>query len=151
MHWSSNTIYLITNKISHSLLSSICSSVLWCCWLDGRKSIQPVKKLEWWGAGMVICLERGANDLHMVQLMQLSPYHLCFRKILSGLSFWYRPSWVVLEKRQLNNCVFASIYRCVWQWHVITVTVMFSHDFRPLRPFWLFTVHLHKRSSGSKL
>jgi len=26
-------------------------------------------KLEWWGAGMVICVEQGANDLHMVQLM----------------------------------------------------------------------------------
>jgi len=25
---------------------------------------------------MVICLERGANDLHMVQLMSLPPYHL---------------------------------------------------------------------------
>ena len=25
---------------------------------------------------MVICLERGANDLHMVQLMPLPPYHL---------------------------------------------------------------------------
>jgi len=26
-----------------------------------------------WGTGMVICLERGANDLHMVQLMPLPP------------------------------------------------------------------------------
>jgi len=31
------------------------------------------KKFEWWGAGMVICLERGANGLHMVQLMPLPP------------------------------------------------------------------------------
>jgi len=29
--------------------------------------------VEWWGAGMVICLERRANDLHMVQLVPLSP------------------------------------------------------------------------------
>jgi len=29
-----------------------------------------VKKLEWWGAGVVICLERG-TDLHMAQLMPL--------------------------------------------------------------------------------
>jgi len=28
------------------------------------------KKTEWWGAGVVICLERGA-DLHMTQLMPL--------------------------------------------------------------------------------
>jgi len=25
---------------------------------------------------MVICLEQGANDLHMVQLMSLPPHHL---------------------------------------------------------------------------
>jgi len=37
--------------------------------LGGRKFIQSVKT-EWWGAGMVICLERGA-DLHMAQLMPL--------------------------------------------------------------------------------
>ena len=40
-------------------------SVLLRCWLGDRKGIWPVKKLEWWGTGMVICLERGA-DLHMV-------------------------------------------------------------------------------------
>jgi len=27
---------------------------------------------------MVICLQRGANDLHMVQLMPLPPRHLLF-------------------------------------------------------------------------
>jgi len=27
------------------------------CWLGGRKGIRPVKKTEWWGAGVVICLE----------------------------------------------------------------------------------------------
>jgi len=41
-------------------------SVLWCCWLGGRKGIRPVKT-EWWATGMVICLEWGANDLHMLQ------------------------------------------------------------------------------------
>jgi len=51
------------------------ASVLWRCWLGGRKSIRPVKT-EWWGAGMVVCLERGANDLHMVQLMPLPPHHI---------------------------------------------------------------------------
>jgi len=33
-------------------------------------------KTEWWCTGVVICLERDANDSHMVQLMQLSPRHL---------------------------------------------------------------------------
>ena len=35
--------------------------------LVGRQEGHPAcKELEWWGAGMVICLERGA-DLHTVQ------------------------------------------------------------------------------------
>jgi len=59
-------------------------------------------KIEWWGAGMVICLEWGANDLRMVQLMPLPPRHFCFSKIQNGLSFWYRPTRVVLEKRPLT-------------------------------------------------
>ena len=51
-------------------------SVLWCCWLGSRKGIRPVKS-EWWGAGMVICLERGA-DLHLAQLMPLPLTVSCF-------------------------------------------------------------------------
>jgi len=40
--------------------------------LVGRQEEHPAcKKTEWWGAGLVICLERGA-DLHMAQLMPLS-------------------------------------------------------------------------------
>jgi len=70
-------------------LSSVCSvllpSVLWRCWLGGRKGIWPVET-EWWGAGMVICLERDA-DLHMAQLMPLSLTVSCFKKIQTGFTF----------------------------------------------------------------
>ena len=48
---------------------------------------------------MIICLEQSANDLPQ------PPHHLCFNKIQNGLSFWYRPTQVVLEKRPLNDCV----------------------------------------------
>jgi len=34
-----------------------------------------------------ICLEQGANDLHMVQLMPLLPHHLLLIKIQIGLTF----------------------------------------------------------------
>jgi len=37
-------------------------------WQEGHPAC---KNLEWWGAGVVICLERGA-DLHMAQRMPLS-------------------------------------------------------------------------------
>jgi len=41
--------------------------------LVGRQEGHPA----WWGAGMVICQERGA-ELHMAQLMQLPPTVSCF-------------------------------------------------------------------------
>jgi len=56
--------------------------------LGGRKGIRPVKT-EWWGAGVVICLELGA-DWHVAQLMPLSLNVSSFSKIQIGLPFWYR-------------------------------------------------------------
>jgi len=50
--------------------------------LAGRQEGHPAcKKTEWWGAGMVICLERGA-DLQMAQLMPLPLTVSCFRLFL---------------------------------------------------------------------
>jgi len=46
---------------------------------------------------MVICLKRGA-DLRMAQLMPLPLAVSFFSKIQIGLPFWYRLTWVVLEK-----------------------------------------------------
>jgi len=70
--------------------------------LVGRQEGHPAcKKTEWWGAGVVICLERHA-DLHMAQLMPL-PLTLV-------LPFWYRFIRVVPEKGPLN----ARARVCVW-------------------------------------
>ena len=41
---------------------------------------------QWWGTGMVICLERGA-DLHMAQLMPLPLTVSCSSKIQIGFTF----------------------------------------------------------------
>jgi len=60
-------------------------SVLSRCWLGGRKGIRPVKT-EWWGAGVVVCLQRDA-DLHMAQLMLLPLTVSCFSKIQIGFTF----------------------------------------------------------------
>ena len=55
--------------------------------LVGRQEGHPAcKKLEWWGTGVVICLERGA-DLHMAQLMPLPLTVSCFSKIQIGFTF----------------------------------------------------------------
>ena len=44
------------------------------------------KKTEWWGAGVAICLARGA-DLHMAHLMPLPLTVSCFSKIQIGFTF----------------------------------------------------------------
>jgi len=54
-------------------------------WATGKAS-GLLKKLEWWVAGVVICLERGA-DLHMPQLMPLPFTVSCFSKIQIGFTF----------------------------------------------------------------
>jgi len=54
--------------------------------LGGRKGIWPVKKTEQWGAGVVICLERGA-DLHMAQRIPLPLIVSCSSKIQIGFTF----------------------------------------------------------------
>ena len=56
---------------------------------------------------MVICLERGADCLHMVQLMPLlskTPSSLASCKSRLVSPFWYQLTQVVLEKRPLNVC-----------------------------------------------
>ena len=55
--------------------------------LVGQQDGHPAcKKLEWWDAGMVICLERGA-DLHTAQMMPLPLTVSCFSKIQIGFTF----------------------------------------------------------------
>ena len=41
---------------------------------------------EWWGAGVFVCLERGA-DLHIAQLMPLPLTVSCFGKIQIGFTY----------------------------------------------------------------
>jgi len=63
--------------------------------LGGRKGIRPVKT-EWWGAGVVVCLEQGA-DLHMAQLMPLPLTVSSFSTTILVLPFCYRLTWVFPE------------------------------------------------------
>ena len=84
------------------------------------------------GNEMADSLSRQA--LHMVQLMPLPPHHLCFSKIQNGLSFWYRPTQVVLEKRPLNDCVcvcynFSNVWSRNMAWSI------FFREFRTLNSF----------------
>ena len=109
--------------------SAICHqmpSVLWRCWLGGRKGIRPVKT-EWWGAGMVICLERDA-DLHMAQLMPLLLTVSCFSRIQIDFSFlvpahpgspgqrafkWMCVCAICHWQQQMDGWAIVSMYRCM--------------------------------------
>jgi len=75
-------------------------SVLWRCWLSGRKGIQPVKT-EWWGFwhGYVW------GKLHMICIWSSWCHcHSCSTKIQNSLPFSCRIIQDVLETRPLNGC-----------------------------------------------
>jgi len=59
---------------------------------------------------MVICLEQGANGLHMVQLMLLPPIISWFIKTQNGLPFWFWHTQLVLGKGPLNGCSVVVAY-----------------------------------------
>jgi len=93
---SSNSINTVSHTLQHSTVDNFISHlnsklgsklklclkpylyakvplVLWYCWLISRKSIRPIKELsDEVLAWLWCCLERNANDLHMVQLMLLA-------------------------------------------------------------------------------
>ena len=78
--------------------------------LVGRKGIRRVKT-ERWGAGVVVCLKRGA-DLHMAQLMPLPLTVSCFSKIHIGFTFLVPPHPVFPDEGLLNVCVCVCVCVC---------------------------------------
>ena len=84
---------------------------------------------EWWGAGMVICLERGA-DLHAAQLMSLPLTVSCFSKIQIGFTFL-----VPAHPGSSGQGAVKRVYVCMSQtythWDVIHNT---SHHTQTLGP-----------------
>jgi len=85
------------------------------CWAAGRAS--GLQKTEWWGAGVVICQERGA-DLHMAQPMPLPLTISCFSKIQIGFTFLVlaRPGSAICiytPGNPVHNIkIFTNIYKC---------------------------------------
>jgi len=77
--------FFLNTDISQGSVETLTFSALTL--LVGRQEGHPAcKKTEWWGAGMVIYLERCA-DLHMAQLMSLPLTVSCFSKIQIGFTF----------------------------------------------------------------
>jgi len=74
--------------------------------LVGRQEGHPAcKKQEWWGAGVVVCLERGA-DLHIAQLMPLPFIVSCFSEIQIGFTLLVPAHLGIPRKRAVKRvCV----------------------------------------------
>ena len=80
--------------------------------LVGQQEWHPAcKKTEWWGAGVVICLEQGA-DLHMMPL----PFTVsCFSKIQIGFTFLVPAHPGSPGKRAVKRvCVCVCVCACVY-------------------------------------
>ena len=84
-----NAVQLVQCKTLNFIFSEVLPHIAFSALtlLVGRQEGHPAcKKTEWWGAGVVICLERGA-DLHIAQLMPLPLTISCFSKIQIGFTF----------------------------------------------------------------
>ena len=116
-------------------------SVLWRCWLGGRKGIRPVKT-EWWGAGVVVCLEQGA-DLHMAQLMPLPLTVSCFSTIQTGFTFLVPAHLGSPGKRAVKRvcvCVYGST-SVSWHLQLRNVGFCWCKVSLPTCPCWWHLAH----------
>ena len=86
--------------------SVLLPSVLWCCWLGGRKGIRPVKKLSsgvlawlsvWSEVQTQTCIWPSWCHCHSLSLASV--------KSRLVLPFWYRLTRVFPDKGPLNGCV----------------------------------------------
>jgi len=88
------------------------------------------KKTEWWGVGVVVCLERDA-DLHMAQMKPLPLTVSCFSKIQIGFTFLVLAHLASPGKRAVKRvCVCVSLTAVFWfirrvSTVVVTITEVF--------------------------
>jgi len=82
-------------------------------WQEGHPAC---KKTNWWDAGVVICLERGA-DLNMAQLMPLPLIVSCFSKIQIGFTCLVPADLGSPGKRAVKR-VYVCMYIGCWCWIV---------------------------------
>ena len=99
--------YTSNNRLHLTVLSMQCGSITFSALMllvGWQQEHLACKKLEWWGAGMVICLELGA-DCICPSWCHCHSLSLALLKSRLVLPFWYRLTRVVPEKGPLNECV----------------------------------------------
>ena len=80
------SVQVYYQQLPHASILSM-PSVLWCCWLGGRKGIQPVKKQS---GGVLAWLSVWSNVQPCTRASQLTPLPLtvsCFSEIQTGFTF----------------------------------------------------------------
>jgi len=101
---------------SHSVFVSLyclffVPSVLWCCWLGGRKGIRPVKN---WVVGCWHGYLSGARcRLAYGPANATATHFLASVKSRLVLPFLYLLTWVVPDKGPLNGCACVCVCVCV--------------------------------------
>ena len=100
-------------------------SVLWRCWLGGRKGIRPVKKQIGWvlawlsvWSEMQTCMWPSWCRCHSLSLASV--------KSRLVLPFWYRLTWVVPEKGPLNGCV--CVFTCTLEIFLLVGICLYVSD-----------------------
>ena len=93
------------------IFCSLLPSVLWRCWLGGRKGIRPVKKLS---GGVLAWLSVWSKVQTCIWLSWFHCHSLSLASVKSRLvlPFWYWLTWVVPEKGPLNGCVCVCVCVC---------------------------------------
>jgi len=84
-------------------------SVLWHCWLGGRKGTGPVKNLN---SEVLAWLSVWSEVQTCIWLSWFHCHSLSLASVKSRLvlPFWYRLTWVVPDKGPLNGCVCVCVY-----------------------------------------
>ena len=95
--------------IIYSIAQHFVPSVLWRCWLGGRKGIQPVKKLS---GGVLAWLSVWSEVQTCIRPSWCHCHSLSLASVKARLvsPFWYRITRVVPEKGPLNGCVCVCVH-----------------------------------------
>jgi len=88
-----------SHVIYATVIFAFLPSVLWHCWLGGRKGIRPVKKLS---CGVLTCYLSGSRCRFHCHSLSLASV-----KSRLVLTFWYRliPGWSRTKGRYTGVCV----------------------------------------------
>ena len=101
-------LHLVCSKLHSTVCLLLMPSVLWCCWLGGRKGIRPVKKLS----GGVLAWLSVWSEMHTcIRPSWCHCHSLSLASVKSRLvlPFWYQLTQVVQDKELLKG------YVCVCQ------------------------------------